>query len=159
MPAQQIEPLEAALWFRELERLSVSRANLDGQAPDTLIRRAFYLLQLTPSPLREFLPCSVDEPTLEAYLECGAYLSAVMSLISTQTGITVCRAPASGKVKASILLAHTPCEGVLLDDDPVKALLGAWLRAVLSLRPSARNINGPSEQVGRGERDRKSTRH
>lgn len=139
MSNQEIEPLEPSLWFAELERLSSRRAQVDGEAPDALFRKAFYLVQLTPLPLRELLPARVDEETIEAFLDCGAYLAAAMALFARPTSVTLVRESASKLFRATIGFPGATSVGEDFDKEPAKAMLGAWCQAVLSLRTSDEN--------------------
>jgi hypothetical protein len=129
-----IEPLEPRLWFVEWEKLLARRAVMNGSEPDALFRKAFYLVQLTPGPLREILPCRVDEVTMEAYLDCGAYLAAAMALIDHPTAVTLVRDEASTLFWAAVRPNGSRVTGQDTDEHPAKALLGAWCQAMLALR-------------------------
>ena len=147
MSAQSIQPLEAALWLSELEKLAVRRARADGGAPDQLFRKAFYLIQLAPVSLRRHIACQVEEETLEGFLDCGAYLSAVVAMIPPPNAVAVVRNTASDRTRATVSLSAANCTGEDDDAEPAKALLGAWLKAVLLFADT-----GAETFIGRRER-------
>lgn len=136
MHYHDVEPLDSELWFAELEKLRARRARIDGEAPDALFRKALYLVQLTPAHFRSIIPARVDENTVEAFLDCGAYLSSAVSLIGDQAAVHLQRPQGSGVFTASIRLSDATAGGEGCDEDPAKALLGAWCMAVLALAPS-----------------------
>lgn len=132
MYRNDIEPLETSLWFDHVGKLlkRVHQENKDDCEP--LLRKAFYLLQLTPTPIKGLLPCSVREETVEAYLGCGAYLSAALALLKDAEEVTLSRGTQSGAYTAAVTFGRSAC-GEASDREPAKALLGAWCKAALSL--------------------------
>jgi hypothetical protein len=69
-----IEPLEATIWSEEILKLidRCYRPNARHNQ-EALLRTAFYLLQLSPEPLRRALSPTIGETDFETLLESGNF--------------------------------------------------------------------------------------
>lgn len=148
MVSQEIEPLDAELWFAEMEKLVAQRQSVDGEAPDRLFRKALYLIQLAPMPLRHMIPAPADEDTIEAFLDCGAYSAAAAALFAPPAGVTLVRDAGSETMRATVTLLGQEGSGEDADTELGKALLGAWCKAVLSLKMSMEPLSAPRVERG-----------
>ncbi len=143
-----LRPLETGLWLEQWGKVSERCALLDGEAPDAVIRKAYYLLQIAPTPVRPLTTARVTEETLEHYLECGAYLSAVAALIQPVLGVSLVRDPNAEVFLAAVRLPGRHPLGEAQHQDPAKALLSALCAAMLILAPDLlppRNVSRPEE--------------
>ena len=61
MPPFEFEPLEPSLWFDEFRRIIDRVTALEGEAPDAIIRKTYYLAVLAPEPLRPLINMSISE--------------------------------------------------------------------------------------------------
>lgn len=76
-----VEPLEPPLWFARFRILEKRALALGYASPEPLLRHLFHLSVLTPVPLRHLIQTDVSEQAFEAFLACGAYDSAALSLV------------------------------------------------------------------------------
>lgn len=153
-----IEPLEPTTWFIQIEKLLNSTLKLDGQGPDAVLRHAVHLTQLTPRPLQSIIRLQVEEETIEDMLDCSAYASAIMMILSPpieykleQTG--------SGKYLASVSCPNSPCSGQGEAPTIEEALLYGWCRCILDMRRRAGQSNHRVPHRSRYEQHRRSTEH
>lgn len=133
MPNGYVEPLDEMLWLAQIAKLQKARAHLQSDGIDTLLRRAFYLVQLAPLHLRQSLPIALDEATLENLLDSRAYLSAAVAMLPPPTAFTLTRKHGSALFRASVMLHEDSSVAEDGHGEPAVALLGAWCGAVLSL--------------------------
>ena len=124
-----IEPLEAALWFRRLEMIA------RGELPsvENALRHAAHLLQLTPRPFRHLVRLSLEEDAFEALLERGEYDTAARNLVAQPAALVVDQ-HSDGAVRATISCAilHRVLHGT--GDTAAAAILAAWTSCLLALR-------------------------
>jgi len=145
MPKREIEPLEPSMWFAEIEKLYTRRLACGDEAPSSVFRKAFYLVQLAPKPLEPFLPTDLEEAVIEARLESGAYVDVALALFCRRVGLTLAKDSADIMTNATITIPGAACVGRDADEEPAKAILGAWCQAFMALQqPNA-------EQVWRGD--------
>src|SRR5688500_1395546 len=95
--ADEIEPLDPALWFDRIEM--IARGQVGGI--ENSLRHAGHLLQLTPTPFREVVHMSLDEDAYEALLEAGEFDTAARHLIAQPTALSVVQ-DSKGLVQAVI---------------------------------------------------------
>ena len=135
MQAEEIEPLDAILWFKQAEKLL---AKLDGVESDEqlseVLRQAYHLLQLTPRPLRQFLRVNLDEATFDDMLEVGAGDAAALALVRVPLGLDLVRRETSLVYEAGIWLPGQ--EEIVRHTAPslANAVLGALLGCLCALR-------------------------
>lgn len=134
---QNSEPLDPETWFNQIERVAKTLSEMDGESPDACIRRAFHIANLAPAPLRPFVKITLEEEVLERLLECGAYASAVVSLLHRDMGLTIARLPTSQEYRADVSLPHEEASGKGQHDSLEKAVLEAWAKCLLALREAA----------------------
>lgn len=139
-----LQPLDTELWFIEWAKLRHRRQQLDGGAPDAIIRKAFYLMQLAPVSLRPMLAPQTDEATLDAFLDCGAYESASLSLVPAAAALSLTRLASSSEFSCAISLGSEGTPASDSDRSPAKAVLGSLCAAISRLRA----LNRPSLALG-----------
>ena len=131
-----IEPLETATWFGELEKLARPRATPTNAALARLLRRAFHLLQLTPRPLRGTIRSDLTEERLEALLAVDAFDSAAIGLVGQPIAFGIFTAE-PGLFEAHIRLPNqlepTSVRAPIL----AAAVLDAWLKSLIALKDRA----------------------
>lgn len=137
MPAPSIEPLQPELWFEQIRTIAARISRLDGEAPDAVIRKAYFLVQLAPTPLRDVISCLTEEAAFERMLENGAYDSAVAALICPPAGFEISREPGQDAVKAVVRLPGDAGTGESGGKTIALALLAAWSRCLDSLLANA----------------------
>lgn len=124
-----IEPLQAALWFRRIEMIA------RGELPsvENALRHAAHLLQLTPRPFRRLVRLAIDEEAFEALLERGEYDTAARHLVSRPTALVV-EQDGAGRVRATIgcVILKRVLRGS--GDTAAAAVLDAWTTCLLALR-------------------------
>lgn len=155
MPAPPVEPLQPELWFEQIRTIAARLSRLDGEAPDAVIRKAFYLIQLAPAPLRHVIACQTDESVLERMLADGAYDAAVTALVCAPIGFELSREPEEDMVEATVRLPGDAGVGVASDTTIARALLAAWSRCLEALRSNATADLTPD----RGRRKAPPARH
>jgi hypothetical protein len=124
-----IEPLEAALWFRRIEM--IARGELPGV--ENALRHAAHLLQLAPRPFRHLVRLSLDEDAFEALLERGEYYAAARHLVA-QPAALVIEQDGGLRVRAAIscVILNRVLHGT--GDTAAAAVLAAWTTCLLALR-------------------------
>lgn len=134
LTAVEQESLDANTWFDRMRRLVEGLGEGDG-TPDRHIRKAYHLHALAPQPIKEMMPAPVEEERLEAMLECGAYESAVASLIGNMGQVTVgCDdRPAGIEVRLRVEPGSPSGEDTIASWP--RAMLEAWAVSFLRLRP------------------------
>jgi hypothetical protein len=124
-----IEPLEAALWFRRIEMIA------RGELPsvENALRHAAHLLQLTPRPFRHLVRLSLGEDAFEALLERGEYDAAARHLVAQPTALVIDQDD-DGPVQATIscVILNRVLRGT--GDSAAAAILAAWTTCLLALR-------------------------
>lgn len=137
MPTPPVEPLEPELWFEQTRTIAARIARLGDEAPDAVIRKAFFLIQLTPGPLRHVVSCQIEEAELERMLACEAYDAAVAALVGAPLGVEMAREPEQDVIRATVRLPGDGIVGVASDRTIARALLAAWSRCLDSLFSNA----------------------
>ena len=134
MTVVEQEPLDANTWFDHMERL-VEGLGKGESAPDRHIRKAYYLHALAPQPLKAMMPAPIEEERFEAMLDCGAYESAVTSLIGKMGQVTVACDDRDSDIEVRLRVnPGSPAGGDTLAPWPA-AMLEAWAVSFLRLRP------------------------
>ena len=127
-----IEPLETGTWLRELEKLATDRQ----RSETTLVRafrRALYLTQLAPRPLRHLVRCSVTELEFERLLEADELFKAAQALVGDRLGYSLTRVDDGERIEAEVWFpAGNPSASTSARDE-ASALLQAWLRCLAAL--------------------------
>jgi hypothetical protein len=123
-----IEPLEAALWFRRIEIIA------EGELPsvENALRHAAHLLQLTPRPFRRLVRLSLEEDAFETLLERGEYDTAARSLVAQPAALVVDQ-DGDGAVRATISCAILDRVLHGTGDTAASAILAAWTTYLLAL--------------------------
>jgi hypothetical protein len=86
MPGNDVEPLETSVWLGQWASLAEVTID-DDEGFERAIRRAYYLVQLAPRPLRHSVRCDVGEDVFEALLEAGSFEIAVLELVGNKVGL------------------------------------------------------------------------
>lgn len=137
MPQHDIEPLEPAMWFEQIERLYVRRNAETECGSCAPFRTAFHLLQLAPRPLRCVLPAEHDERAIESLLERGALLEAAIALFGAPLGVSLARDAETEHFEATVVIPGARASGSDAGAHPASALLGAWCQASIALKKPA----------------------
>ena len=137
MSERLIEPLEPGLWFAEIDYLYARRVQSSDEELGTVFRKAFYLVQLAPAPLKALMPTDLQESAVEAFLDCGAYGNVALALCGAPLGVTLRREVGCRATEATVFIPGAASEGTDRDNDLARALLGAWCRVLLLLRDSS----------------------
>lgn len=128
------EALDADTWFDRMARLVEGLGECEG-ALDRHIRKAYHLHTLAPHPLKAMMAAPVEEERFEAMLECGAYESAIASLIGRTGDVTV----GCDDLDAGIEVRLRVNPGSPVGKDTIAswptAMLEAWAASFLRLRP------------------------
>jgi hypothetical protein len=144
----EIEPLDAPLWFRRIEM--IARGELRGV--ENSLRHAAHLLQLTPGPFRHVVRPSIDEAAFEALLDKGEFDTAARHLVAQPTALSVDEA-SDGFVRATIscVILKRAIDGT--GDTVASAVLAAWTTCLLALRTEfgADLVNLADEVPPRGQ--------
>ena len=121
--ADNIEPLEPALWFDRIEM--IARGQVGGI--ENSLRHAGHLLQLTPTSFREVVHMSLDVDSYEALLEAARNLIAQPTALSVELDS---KGPVQAVISCVILNRAIRGEG----DTVATAVLAAWTTCLLALR-------------------------
>jgi hypothetical protein len=149
----QIEPMDAALWFRRIEK--IARGDLGGT--EQSLRHAAHLLQLTPLQFNHVVRLAIDEDQFEGLLADGDFDTAAQHLIAQPAALTIEPDASSSSVRATIgcVILNRAISGT--GETVASAVLSAWTTCLLALEDSANRLSLPS-QPGRRyqfERDRR----
>lgn len=129
------EPLDADTWFDRMARLA---EGLGEGAPDRHLRKAYHLRALAPHPLKGMMAAAVEEERFEAMLECGAYESAVTSLIGETGQVAVARDDRHTGIEVRLRVdPGSPAGNETTTASWSTAMLEAWVVSFLRLRPLA----------------------
>lgn len=120
-------------WFQRLGRLADGLSQ-SGNSPARHIRKAYYLHCLAPEAIKRMMPAPIEEARMEAMLECGAYESAVSSLIGTGGRVTVKSGERDGGVEVGLRVNPSAPEAQEISDTWPLAMLEAWAASFLRLR-------------------------
>lgn len=127
------ESLDAMTWFERMGRF-VEGLSQDHARPDRHIRKAYHLHCLAPDALKPMMAAPVEEARMEAMLECGAFESAVTSLIGTAGRVAVSSGAGGGIEVCMSVGPGLPEDNPANDAWPI-AMLEAWAESFLRLRP------------------------
>ena len=158
MTLPEIEPLEPDIWFAQIAALGMRIEALGDQAPDAVIRKAFYLAQLAPEPLRPLLGGELDEDRLELLLSCEAYDQAALLVIGPVVTFSLEKAAGAVRFNAQIALLPDAAPGRGAGQTGAAALLGGWIRC-FSFLSELSISSSPGPHRYRSERRPRSTEH
>lgn len=127
------ESLDPSTWLERIKRLAQSSQGPDADAPDRLIRLASYLARLAPPSIRELMPKPLDEARVEAFLDCGAYDSAVMALMGPRSFFTAQRKFGDDEVEVSVSMDPSTGHGTARHKLCAMAMLSAWAQCLAKL--------------------------
>jgi len=150
-----IEPLDATLWFRRVEK--IAKGDLGGI--ESSLRHASHLLQLTPLPFRDVVRLAIDEDQFEALLAAGELDQAARHLIAQPTALTVETAGPGLSVRATIscVILNQAISGT--GSTVATAVLSAWTTCLLALENGVNEVSDPllPGRIDRSGRDRRSS--
>lgn len=127
------ESLDPSTWLGRIRRLAQSSQGPEADAPARLIRLASYLARLAPEPIRELMPQTWDEARVEAFLDCGAYDSAVMALLGPRSFFTAERRLDHDEVDVTVTLDPASMPGIASHKICAMAMLSAWAQCLANL--------------------------
>jgi hypothetical protein len=142
MPAVNVRPLDAALWFESLGQLQ-QEANSRGSRIENRLRQSYYLANLAPPPYSAVARCDIGEVEFEALLESAAFEAAAIALIGQILSFEVIRIPLGGEVTARVWIGEVSGEAQTSSGCAASALVRAWLTLLLRLREREPVLNGP----------------
>jgi hypothetical protein len=131
-----IEPLETSAWLRQLRKLAAAPPECE-LALGRSLRQGFYLAQLTPRPLRQFVRCNLPEVEFERVLEDGELLTAALALVGDRLNYSLTRLDGGNRVEAAVWFPNEMPWGTLLGSDAPSAIFQAWLQCLATLDDSA----------------------
>ena len=148
--SRDIEPLEVEFWFEQVSSLLGQQIDTESDVDvESSLRRAFYLLLLAPTPLKPYIHSTLEEQAFERLLECEAFESAALGLISEGAGIQLSRQLDSG-----VFEANTWFNGQSQDSNHASsscaahAILCSWLTSINALWQSASEVRSrPDHQT------------
>lgn len=126
------ECLDTTTWFDRMERFATGLCEQPA-SPARHIRKAYHLHCLAPEALKPAMPAPLEEDRMEAMLECGAYESAVASLIGPAGQVTV-RNGDEGGIQLAMRVSPDASSAQDSADTWPMALLEAWAASFLRLR-------------------------
>jgi hypothetical protein len=130
MMGEDIEPLDAALWFRRIEMI----ANRELGCVENSLRHASHLIFLAPAPFRRHLQLAIDEQRFEALLDSGEFDAAARYLVAEPPSLSVGNPDDASAIKATI---RCPILNRAIDGHGTtvaNAMLDAWATGMLELR-------------------------
>lgn len=127
------EALDIATWYDRMGRFIEGLNEGDGGA-GRHIRKAYHLLSLAPYALRPMMAPPVEEAKLEAMLECGAFESAVASLIGKTGHVTVSNGDNDPAIEIRMRVEPSTDGSSTIETWPM-AMLEAWAVSFQRLRP------------------------
>lgn len=152
---EHIEPLDSALWFRQIEK--IAQGQLAGM--EQSLRHASHLLQLTPLRFREVVRLAIEEEAFEAMLSSGDFDTAARHLIAQPAALAVEDHDDGQSFRATIscvILKRTIGGG---GPTVAAAVLSAWTTCLLALESSERAVgvtdqarSQHKDQFGQGQR-------
>jgi hypothetical protein len=142
MMDEEIEPLDAAMWFRRIEMI----ANRELGSVENALRHASHLMLLAPAPFRQHVGPAVDEQRFEALLDCGEFDTAARYLVARPSALTTGRAADTNAITATIKcsVSNRAIEGH--GETIADAVLDAWTTHLLCLRTQFHASCGSSVQ-------------
>lgn len=151
------EPLEPELWFGALARLAQRQHASNGGNPESMLRHAYHLAQLTPGPLRGIVRCEVCEEDFGVLLEHAAFDTAAIALIGLPLCFSITGMAEDDRrvVRAEVTFPEQRERGSAATSRTVAgALVGAWSLCLVDLRRrSLQNPRPPHRQDRRREPD------
>ncbi len=154
------EPLEPELWFSALARLAQRQRASNGGNPESMLRHAFHLAQLTPGPLRGIVRCELCEEDFGTLLELAAFDAAAIALVGAPLCFAIKGTAGGGQrlVKAEVTLpdqqelaSAATCQTV------AGALVGAWSLCLVDLR--RRSLQDPHRSLRQDRRTGRDVPH
>lgn len=129
-----IEPLEAELWFRRIEMIGAGKLGPVEHA----LRHAGHLLQLTPRALQSQVALRIDADAFEAILQAGDLDHAARCLVGEPLGLSVEAGRGGDGITATVSCSvlRRPTQGT--GQTVAEAIIVAWSRCLLALRYALR---------------------
>lgn len=127
-----IEPLETGVWLRQLRELATS-APQSAEALARSLRRGFFLVQLTPRPLRHVVSCSLSEREFEELLESDALLMAALELLGDRLNYSLTRLDGGRWAEAEVWFPHESPSSTASGPTAPFAIFQAWLQCLATL--------------------------
>lgn len=131
MSHYNIEPLEPTIWLLQLKKLAESIPAEEAELMRAL-RRAFYLVQLAPRPLRHVIACAEPEQQFEKLLQAGDLLAAAEALAGDPLQYILALG-AKGGAEAEVRFPGAPASCRAVAPTAALALFAAWLQCLLTL--------------------------
>jgi hypothetical protein len=131
------EPLEPELWFNALARLAQRQRAASGGNPESMLRHAFHLAQLTPGPLRGIVRCELCEDDFGVLLEHAAFDAAAIALVGLPLCFAIRGTAGGGRrlVTAEVTFSDQQEQPSAATCQTVAgALVGAWSLCLVDLR-------------------------
>ncbi len=132
---ENFKPLDAGLWFREIERLAASCAQDRREREDRAVRRAYHLTMIAPMAMRKMLTPALSESEFETMLDQGDSEQAATAILRMCAAVEISHAPTPGRHLAKVTVAgeRPLCfEGA----SPALAMIGAWAQFLMNARNS-----------------------
>ena len=146
------EPLEPELWFGALARLAQRQRASNGGNPESMLRHAFHLAQLTPGPLRGIVRCEVCEDDFGEMLERAAFDSAAIALVGKPLCFSIAGMMEDDRrvVRAEVSFAgQRERASAAVCQTVAGALVGAWSMCLVDLRRRSLRSPHPSRHPDR----------
>lgn len=124
MTIDREEALDMATWYDRMGRLIAGLSAGEGGVARH-IRKAYHLHALAPDALRPMMAEPIEEAKLEAMLECGAFESAVASLIGKAAHVTVVTGENDPAIEVRVRIEPT-VDGSSTTETWPMAMLEAW---------------------------------
>jgi hypothetical protein len=131
-----IEPLDSALWFRQIEK--IANGALAGM--EQSLRHASHLLQLTPLRFRDVVRLAINEDEFEELLDAGDFDTAARHLIAQPAALEVGDHEDGRNIQATIscLILNRAIHGS--GPTIADAVLSAWTTCLLALETDERSV-------------------
>ena len=130
MMGDEMDPLDAALWFRRIEMI----ANCELGCVENALRHASLLMLLAPAPFRQYVGLAIDERRFEALLDSGDFDTAAQYLVARLPALSIGQAEDAKAITATIrcLVLNRAVDGH--GETIANAVLDAWTTYLLALR-------------------------
>lgn len=132
MSDDDIEPLEAGAWLRQLKKLAMCPPQSE-EALVRSLRQSFYLAQLTPRPLRHVVGCNLPEREFERLLDSGELLAAGLALVGDQLNYNLTCLDGGRRIEAEVWFPTEDSGPPVSGPAPPFAIHLAWLQCLATL--------------------------
>lgn len=102
------------------------------------LRQGFYLVQLTPRPLRHVVSCSLSERQFERLLESGELLAAALALLGDRLNYNLTRSDDGQRVEAAVWYPSEDARDCVSGSAGPFAIFQAWLQCLAALDESVK---------------------